>query len=162
VLVRHQLIQPVPRRRRRDQYIRWERPAPMQLWQLDARDTLRAALAHAVTEDELLSRNPAGMVRLPAPRSLKVRPWSVAEACAFLESARADNDPLYTAFVLMLVLGLRRGEALGLLWSDANLDAGELDVAWQLQRSRRQLYHRQTKTVTPTPPCLSRPSAYLR
>ena len=34
VLVRHQLIQPVPRRRRRDQYLRWERPAPMQLWQL--------------------------------------------------------------------------------------------------------------------------------
>jgi len=83
----------------------------------DARDTLRAALAHAVTEDELLSRNPAGMVRLPVPRSVKVRPWSVAEACAFLESARVDNDPLYTAFVLMLVLGLRRGEALGLLWS---------------------------------------------
>src|SRR6516164_7596014 len=35
VLVRHQLIQPTSRRRRRDQYIRWERPAPMQLWQLD-------------------------------------------------------------------------------------------------------------------------------
>src|SRR5215475_15549030 len=34
VLVRHQLIQPVPRRRRRDQYIRWERAAPLQLWQL--------------------------------------------------------------------------------------------------------------------------------
>jgi transposase InsO family protein len=35
VLVRHQLLEPVPRRRRRDQYVRWERPAPMQLWQLD-------------------------------------------------------------------------------------------------------------------------------
>jgi len=35
VLVRHWLIEPVPRRRRRDQYIRWERPVPMQLWQLD-------------------------------------------------------------------------------------------------------------------------------
>ena len=40
VLVRHQLIQPVPRRRRRDQYIRWERPAPMQLWQLDVTASL--------------------------------------------------------------------------------------------------------------------------
>jgi transposase InsO family protein len=29
------LIEPVSRRRRRDQYIRWGRPAPMQLWQLD-------------------------------------------------------------------------------------------------------------------------------
>jgi transposase InsO family protein len=40
VLVRHQLIQPVPRRRRRDQFIRWERPAPMQLWQLDVTASL--------------------------------------------------------------------------------------------------------------------------
>jgi len=40
VLVRHQLIQPVPRRRRRDQYLRWERPAPMQLWQLDVTASL--------------------------------------------------------------------------------------------------------------------------
>jgi transposase InsO family protein len=38
--VRHRLIQPVPRRRRRDQYIRWERPAPMQLWQLDVTASL--------------------------------------------------------------------------------------------------------------------------
>lgn len=34
VLVRYQLIEPVSRRRRRDQYIWWERPVPMQLWQL--------------------------------------------------------------------------------------------------------------------------------
>jgi transposase InsO family protein len=40
VLVRHQLIEPVSRRRRRDQYIRWERPAPMQLWQLDVTASL--------------------------------------------------------------------------------------------------------------------------
>jgi transposase len=35
VLVRHRLIEPVPRRRRREQYRRWERSVPMQLWQLD-------------------------------------------------------------------------------------------------------------------------------
>jgi transposase InsO family protein len=40
VLVRHRLIEPVPRRRRRDQYVRWERPAPMQLWQLDVTASL--------------------------------------------------------------------------------------------------------------------------
>src|SRR5215475_2488928 len=40
VLVRHQLILPVSRRKRRDQYIRWERPAPMQLWQLDVTASL--------------------------------------------------------------------------------------------------------------------------
>jgi transposase InsO family protein len=40
VLVRHQLIEPVPRRRRRDQYRRWERPVPMQLWQMDVTASL--------------------------------------------------------------------------------------------------------------------------
>ncbi len=40
VLVRRQLIEPVPRRKRRDQYRRWERPAPMQLWQMDVTASL--------------------------------------------------------------------------------------------------------------------------
>ncbi len=40
VLVRYQLIEPVSRRRRRDQYVRWERPAPMQLWQMDVTASL--------------------------------------------------------------------------------------------------------------------------
>jgi transposase InsO family protein len=40
VLVRHQLLQPVPRRRRRDQYRRWERSAAMELWQLDVTASL--------------------------------------------------------------------------------------------------------------------------
>jgi transposase InsO family protein len=35
VLVRHGLVDVVSRRRRRDQYRRWERGAPMELWQLD-------------------------------------------------------------------------------------------------------------------------------
>jgi transposase InsO family protein len=34
-LVRHRLIQPKPRRRRRDDYKRWERSRSMELWQVD-------------------------------------------------------------------------------------------------------------------------------
>lgn len=34
-LVRHRLIQPKPRRRRRDDYKRWERARSMELWQVD-------------------------------------------------------------------------------------------------------------------------------
>ena len=40
VLVRHGLLEPVPRRRRRDQYRRWERSAAMELWQLDVTASL--------------------------------------------------------------------------------------------------------------------------
>jgi transposase InsO family protein len=35
VLIRNRLIEPRSRRRRRQDYTRWERPVPMQLWQLD-------------------------------------------------------------------------------------------------------------------------------
>src|SRR3984885_8587906 len=40
VLVRHRMIEPVSRRRRRDQYRRWERSAAMELWQLDVTASL--------------------------------------------------------------------------------------------------------------------------
>jgi len=109
------------------------------------RDTLRAALGNAVAE-ELITRNVASVVRLPVPRKPRRSPWSVDEARAFLESARSGRDPLYAAYVLVLVLGLRRGEALGLTWADISLTNAEVSINWQLQRSRGQLHHRETKT----------------
>lgn len=50
------------------------------------------------------------------------------EARQFLESANWDQDPLYVAYVLILVLGLRKGEVVGLPWSAVNLDRAELDI----------------------------------
>jgi transposase InsO family protein len=40
-LVRHRLIEPKPRRRRRDDYKRWERSRAMELWQLDVLSGVR-------------------------------------------------------------------------------------------------------------------------
>ena len=40
VLVRYRMIEPVSRRRRRDQYRRWERSAAMELWQMDVTASL--------------------------------------------------------------------------------------------------------------------------
>jgi transposase InsO family protein len=40
VLVRHQLLEPVSRRRRRDTYRRWERSAAMELWQMEVTASL--------------------------------------------------------------------------------------------------------------------------
>jgi integrase len=111
----------------------------------DVRDTLRTALSNAVAE-ELLARNVAAVVRLPTPRKRQRQWWSVEEARAFLEAARRDRDPLYAAYVLILVLGLRRGEALGLTWQDVDFEAAEIHVRWQLQRADHQLRHRETKT----------------
>ena len=40
-LVRHHLIDPVPRRRRREDYRRWERSSAMELWQMDVMGGVR-------------------------------------------------------------------------------------------------------------------------
>jgi integrase len=111
----------------------------------DAWTVLRTALGNAVRE-EVLARNVAGLVRVPKARARKPKPWSAEEARQLLESARQADDPLYCAYVLILVLGLRRGEVLGLRWEDVDLDAAEVRVGWQLQRISGQLLHRETKT----------------
>jgi len=113
----------------------------------DARNVLRAALTCAV-EEQVITQNPAAVIRLPARANpgRKIRPWSVDEARQFLESARSEEDGLYAAYVLLLVLGLRKGELLGLTWEMISLDNAELYVGEQLQRVGRQLLRRPTKT----------------
>ena len=73
-------------------------------------------------------------------------PWSSEEARRFLESARADRDVIYAAYVLILVLGLRKGEVLGLRWEAVDLGGRELVIDHQVQRVRRELLYRETKT----------------
>ncbi|MET7464133.1 site-specific integrase, partial [Nonomuraea sp. NPDC005501] len=111
----------------------------------DAYMTLRAALSNAVRE-EILTRNVAANIKMPVPRKRKVKPWTADEARDFLESARHREDPMYPVYVLVLVLGLRLGEALGLRWEDVDLDQAEMTIGWQLQRVAGKLLHRRTKT----------------
>jgi integrase len=109
-----------------------------------ARDTLRAALNQAWRE-ELISRNVASMVTLPAARKTTKRgqSWDVDEARRFLESAYADRDPLYPLWVLILVLGLRKGEAQGLIWPAIDEGNAQISLEWQVQRVGRRLIHKQ-------------------
>src|SRR5262249_50654398 len=53
---------------------------------------------------------------------------------------------LAALFTLMLYTGLRRGEALGLRWSDVDLDRRSLRVGRSLQRLNGQLVLGETKT----------------
>ncbi|MFK0296421.1 tyrosine recombinase XerC [Streptomyces sp. NPDC090442] len=110
-----------------------------------ARDALRAALTHAVTEEEI-GKNVAALVKVPKPRRRRIKPWSAVEASRFLADAVTREDPLFAAWALVLCLGLRRGEVLGLTWKSVDFEAGELYVDHQIQRAGRQILHRETKT----------------
>ncbi|MFI7431661.1 tyrosine-type recombinase/integrase [Micromonospora sp. NPDC049836] len=130
------------------------------------RAVLRSALSQAVVE-ELVAKNVAALVKLPPIRARKGKSWSSEEARAFLESSRDSDDYLYAAYVLVLVLGLRKGEVLGLTWDHIEWNGwnkrctphGEefcehcrdnhdisLAIDRQLQRVRGRLLHRATKT----------------
>ncbi|MEU3278238.1 site-specific integrase [Streptomyces antibioticus] len=92
---------------------------------------LRAALQHAVREDEL-PRNVARNVELSMGTKREIEPLTVKEGRQLLAAAR-DNR-LWAAYELAVRIGLRRGELLGLRWSDVDLHEGVLTVRQALQR----------------------------
>ncbi|MEV0912959.1 tyrosine-type recombinase/integrase [Streptomyces sp. NPDC049967] len=92
---------------------------------------LRNALNRAVRE-ELLTRNVAELVDMPKVTKKEAKPWNAREAISFLRSARAHR--LYAACVLVLVLGLRRSEVLGLRWQDVDFDQRQFTPLKQVQR----------------------------
>jgi integrase len=104
---------------------------------------LRNALQNGMRAD-LVGRNVAALVRAPHPRPRDFDPWSVDEAVTFLGAA--EGHPLYAAFVLVITLGLRRGEALGVGWSQVDLEAGTLKIRQQLQRVGGELRLGDVKT----------------
>ncbi|MDA8144686.1 MAG: site-specific integrase, partial [Thermaerobacter sp.] len=90
---------------------------------------IRESLGHAVKWG-LLARNPAEAVMPPRVRRRELTVWSLPEARRFL--AAAESSPHYPVFLLAIFCGLRRGEVLGLKWSDIDWDAGLLMVRRQL------------------------------
>lgn len=108
------------------------------------RMVLSGALTRAVQE-ELVLRNVARIVALPSYHPREVHPWSVDEARSFLSAAK--SDPLFVAFLIAILYGLRRGEVLGLRWSNVDFDRGILRVRAQIQRVDGHLHAGQVKTA---------------
>jgi len=104
---------------------------------------LSSALSRAVRE-QLITRNVARSVELPAWHRAPIRPWTAAEARQFLAVSKTDS--LYPAFVLLALCGLRRGEVLGLSWTDVDFDKSAIHVCQQLQRVRGELSLGPVKT----------------
>jgi integrase len=94
---------------------------------------LRSALNSAVKR-RLLLHNPALHIELAPENPHRPEPWSVKECQTFLRVIAKDR--LHTMYQLMIVTGLRRGEALGLRWSDVDLERAQLVVRQQLTEVR--------------------------
>jgi integrase len=104
---------------------------------------LRRALEDARRE-ELVGRNVAREVSPPRYERTVFEPPSADEARTLLGAASGDR--LYAAYVLALLLGLRRGELLALRWSAIDLRGGTLRVRSSLQRVGGDLVFMSPKT----------------
>lgn len=91
--------------------------------------TLMSALNSAVRRG-LLPANPAGPVELPRIPHTEMTTWTLIEASTFLQKAR--DHRWYLLYRLLLICGLRRGEALGLQWKDLTPDGKALLIRRQL------------------------------
>lgn len=93
---------------------------------------LHRALSEAVGE-ELLVVNPSARERLRSPsarmmRSDRMKYWTPDEIEVFLRRSEEEGDRDRALSRLVVMTGLRRGEALGLRWCDVDLEAGEVAV----------------------------------
>lgn len=81
-----------------------------------------------------IARNVATLVDAPTVTRDEIAPLTAAEARRLLEVAR--ELPNGARWSVALALGLRQGEALGLLWDAVDLEAGTLTVRRALQRHK--------------------------
>jgi len=117
-----------------------ERPQPPK--KLSARTqaycfaVLRKALNDAV-DDELIKSNPALKVAPPVVDKVEMEPLSKDEVGKLLGAAAGDR--LWTYWLVVLALGLRRGEGLGMRWDDIDFAAGTVRLQLSVQRLRGDL-----------------------
>ncbi|MHA3021263.1 tyrosine-type recombinase/integrase [Mycobacterium sp. BMJ-28] len=104
---------------------------------------LRQALDVAV-RDGLLASNPVAKVKRPGVARTEARYLPAADVVRLLDAAKGLR--YHVAIVVMAATGLRRGEVAGLLWSDLDLDKGELTVRHTLSRVDGVLMLTEPKT----------------
>jgi integrase len=94
---------------------------------------LREALKHAMRWG-LIYRNVAEAVDAPRPKRHEIQPPLAGGVWDILELAKAT--PYYAVYHFIAFTGSRRGEALGLRWSDVDLENGTASIVQTLQRLR--------------------------
>ena len=90
---------------------------------------LRSALNTGVKR-RLIPYNPAEHIELAPENHKRAKPWTPEQCQTFLQHIAEDR--LANLYQLILVTGMRRGEAIGLRWQDVDLDSAFLSVSQQI------------------------------
>jgi integrase len=104
---------------------------------------LHQALKRAV-KWQLLFRNPCDAVEPPRPESHEMRTLNAAESAWLLEAVLQTR--LYPGILLGISTGLRRGEVLGMRWSDIDFISKKLIVNQAIEKTNAGIRFKQPKT----------------
>ena len=97
-----------------------------------------------------LARNPADAADPPrgSRKSDGVHAWSAATLRSFLQSTQKAGDREHALWVLLATTGMRRGEAIGVRWSDVDLDKGRVRVVQTITQTRSKVTVGEPKTTS--------------
>ena len=104
---------------------------------------ISSALKLAV-EQRLIARNPADGCALPKAEHKEMQTLPVEQLTSFLREAK--DSGVFALYYIDLTTGLRRGELLGLKWSDIDLEKGDLRVQRQIGRIDGKIIEMPLKT----------------
>ena len=95
-------------------------------------------------EQKLLLTNPADACALPKLEHREMKTLPVEQLASFLREAKESG--VFEMYYIELATGLRRGELLGLKWSDIDLEHGSLRVQRQIARIDGEIVEAPLKT----------------
>ena len=95
-------------------------------------------------EQRLVARNPADGCALPKAERKEMQTLPVEQLTSFLREAK--DSGVYELYYLDLATGLRRGELLGLKWTDVDLDRGVLKIQRAISRQNGKVVEAPLKT----------------
>ena len=95
-------------------------------------------------EQRLVTKNPTQGCALPKVEHKEMRTLTADQLTSFLREAK--DSGVFALYYIDLTTGLRRGELLGLKWSDIDLERGDLRVQRQIGRIDGKIMEMPLKT----------------
>ena len=95
-------------------------------------------------EQHLVTKNPTQGCALPKVEHKEMKTLTADQLSAFFQEAR--DSGVYELYYLDLTTGLRRGELLGLKWTDVDLDRGVLKIQRAISRQNGKVVEAPLKT----------------